>query len=393
MKLDSAVNSVDIAFLTIIVSLLSFGQYSIFYNYHIDNLDDLINVTVNFFQGETHWRAFQNRITGPAIVNTIDNFYCYFSPSCTYEKAIKTFYMLITIISNLTFLFLVLRLNEGFIASLGWVFSFICGQMLCLSPYHFPWDSLELLLVTIMVFSDLRRQQPYVFFYVMFAVWVLTKETAVFVPIWLLLTRFAVPANPLNVKELLSYNKNLLVISAAMIGITIVVVKLLRDSLFVKSVIPRIGDDAGHQLFGNFITPIENYDILKTHLAGLLRVYLEPQTYSSLYVILFLLAIAYVVYRIYGKRDIPPDNLRITLFSSIYLAVVFISAKIDEPRVYFPMIPILFLIFLKISREEKSVISSEHSVSGVPTSPSRVGSAPRTEKSVEWKVAGGAGNK
>jgi hypothetical protein len=57
------------------------------------------------------------------------------------------------------------------------------------------------------------------------------------------------------------------------------------------------------------------------------------------------------------------------------------------------MIPILFLIFLKIGREEKSPAFLDHAVSGVRTSSGRVVSVPRAEKSGEWKTAGGAGSK
>jgi hypothetical protein len=57
------------------------------------------------------------------------------------------------------------------------------------------------------------------------------------------------------------------------------------------------------------------------------------------------------------------------------------------------MIPILFLIFLKIGREEKSPAFLDHAISGVRTSSGRVVSVPRAEKSGEWKTAGGAGSK
>jgi hypothetical protein len=84
--------SIDFLILYFIAAILSLAQWWIFLQYHESDFHEIGLATANFFHGETHWRAFQNRLLGPGLVVLVQRVLHYWRHIDEYDRALRAYY-------------------------------------------------------------------------------------------------------------------------------------------------------------------------------------------------------------------------------------------------------------------------------------------------------------
>jgi hypothetical protein len=345
----------DFAMLFFVAVVLSLGQACVFIQYHRFNLDSLALATANFFSGVTHWRTFQNRLVGPALVLPIQKLLCA-AGRCEYLTALRGYYYAATVAVNLVFLGLVLNVRRsltfGFICLMG----FIGFQVLMWTEWYYPWDPLELLLFSVLMFMDLKKRRGWTFFYLLFLVWVFSKETVVFVPIWLILMRGIIPADWRSPRAWWGLNGKIAVNAFAMLIAAIAITKVLRDRLFVRSVLPYVGTDAVHQKMGDQLALLNNIHLTRLDILRFIHFHSASYSYGTFYCITIGCLLIYSAWRVRQLYVIPPALVcRMLLFVAIYFLTVVVGGFAVEPRVYLPFGPMALALYLVVKGGHETV--------------------------------------
>ena len=114
MIMKNLAEPMSLFFLTFAMTL---GQYSIFMFYHQGNFHDLISVSENLLNGYTHWRVYQNRVMGPALIKLFQMASCKTTAVCDYGFALKIYHFLMMCLCNFLFCFLASRLLDRTLAN------------------------------------------------------------------------------------------------------------------------------------------------------------------------------------------------------------------------------------------------------------------------------------
>lgn len=325
-----------------VIAALTFAQFRIFAIFHVYMEAKLVEATSDFFSGHTHWRIFQSRILGPAIVEGIQWLDCHFLDSqCKYGNALYTYHFLSMLVSNFLFFTLVKRLGVGLLETCIFTVTFIGFQVLTSYVWYLPWDVLDLMLFTLMLLLDVRRRRPIVFFYVLSFFWMLTKETALFAPAWLLLSRFQFRRG-MTLFDAARSNVRLLAHVSILSLIIVVTISLLRESLFVSSILPGVGSDSGHGPFGQHIQAIFNLKSVTAELWKLINLsyFLDAQhPFNLTYAATMAVATAFAVFFGIAKSILDRELIyslrgRLMLFAGLYWLNLFLFGNILELRLY-----------------------------------------------------------
>jgi hypothetical protein len=340
-----AVRSTDLLVLFFLAAVFSFRQSSLFMQYHGPGIHDLDLATVGFFNGETHWRAYQNRLLGPGLILLVQKAFCFTGRSCDYDEALKLYYYAATYAANMIFLFLAIRIRRDVVFGFFCLMSFIGFQIMMWDYWYYPWDPLEMIFFSILLLMDVKKKQGMPFFYTLFLFWVFSKETAIFIPFWLLLTRGAVSGSWRSLRGWWTLNRKIALHAAAMLAIAAAVVRTLRDRMFVQSVLPGVGADEDNRHFGNMFTLFDNLDRIRSLLSQL--THFKSGGYGSVYVATYTGVFLYAVWCFWKYRTaLPPLAVRTFLFAALYFGFVMMSGVMAEARVYLPLAPMVLTLYL-----------------------------------------------
>jgi hypothetical protein len=189
------------------------------------------------------------------------------------------------------------------------------------------WDFLDLLWFTAFAYGIAsERRWPY--FLAIFLPALVTRETALFFPLWFMLVAAF---------ERGKFWRSQLVGSAAVLAAGAVVIKVVRDTMFIWSPYENIGVDEAHRTFGNFFTLPRN---LSDFAENILRLHFD--VVADLFVVLVL----WWIYRTWtgaGPRQRALAALLVCMLGSVFLVGI-----INETRNWLTMIPI-FLVYASTS--------------------------------------------
>jgi hypothetical protein len=243
------------------------------------------------------------------------------------------------------FLFLAIRIRHDVVFGFFCLMSFIGFQIMMWDYWYYPWDPLEMIFFSILLLMDAKKKQGMPFFYTLFFFWVFSKETAIFIPFWLLLTRGAVSGSWRSLRGWWTLNRKIALHAAAMLAIAAAVVKTLRDRMFVQSVLPGVGPDEDNRHFGNIFQLFDNLDRIRSLLSQL--THFKSGGYGSVYVATFTGVFLYAVWCFWKYRTaLPPLAVRTFLFAALYFGFVMMSGLMAEARVYLPLAPMVLTLYL-----------------------------------------------
>jgi hypothetical protein len=330
------------------------GQYSIFMFYHQANINDLMGVSEHLLEGVTHIRVFQNRLLGPALIKLLQHSLCSMQVSCEYSEAFKSYHLMMITICSCTFFFLSSKIinsvvpeeNLNFLSKAGAIIAFTSIQLQMLGAWLQPWDYLDLLGFIILVCADYRRDKNYTFFWLLFIFWLSAKESAMFVPMWILLTRLDLKFKQCFSLKNLWARRLLLLQSFLMVIICIITTKYLRDHFWVHSTFTNVGTDDAHKVLGNLIGITDNYHRFRDALLELRHKKIDGWLYSSLYYVSFGLVYLVMRFLLVQKTSTQRQLFEVYNIMGIFFIMLWVIGSIPEPRLYLPLIPMFFVILM-----------------------------------------------
>lgn len=306
-----------VAVVTAFVVACTFVDFRLWAAFHRGNLGDLVDAARGVTLGTPHWRAYQSRLLGPYIIYAV-----YQIPGLSYTQAYTG------VVASLLFLWNALtfgvfsRLSGSVPAGL---LSVAVGSVFfngLHNQWFYPWDSVDLIVFTVLVYLIYARK-GFAWFLALFAVELTNREAALFIPVWIVLD-----SSNLGLRKWRS-----ILISAAMLGVGIVFVKVCRDALWVTSMLPGIGDDLSHRVLGNHFYFQRNIQQLAAGLKwpGVDGVGTCAMLGAGLWM------------RI---RDGSARTRRLMALMLIMLSSVLVLGVADEMRMYLVFIPLLFGVIM-----------------------------------------------
>lgn len=210
-------------------------EYWHFASWHSSHFNDLYHYQENLLHGHAPWLADQNRVLAPLLIEGIRRMF-----GTDYEQAYQRFMFGSFLAQNLCALILFgqCRLSAPG-AAVGLVLA-ASVPLLLFNYWWFPWTNLETILFLLLFAvdaADLTPKSGLGLSVVIFIASVFTKETAVFMPLWLFLRRASsVTTEDRRWSRLVPIG----CMCAAMVIAAIVVDTALRRALWVSGTFPNL---------------------------------------------------------------------------------------------------------------------------------------------------------
>ena len=176
--------------------------------------------------------------------------------------------------------------------------------------FLYGWDFLDMIiLTTLLIFIDRKAN---IWAYIMlFTVAIFNRESALFIPVWLIIDNF---------------KKKEMIYGAIMLLVGYVAIDLMRD-MFIASLYPSVGLDEGHKAIGNSILFTKNIKYFFQH-------------YDSWNMGDF----AYIPALMVSSILLRWRNIKVFLLTLFIFITILVFGCIHETRVWFVTIP--FIIYL-----------------------------------------------
>lgn len=309
--------------------LMVLGELRFLTVFQADNLSEWFAAARGVVIGQPHWRAYQNRLLGPHIIEVL----AWLSGS--YRVGFFMFAGISLYAVKALWCAAVYRLTADRRAAVYSVIGF-SALFLLLQDRHwlYPWDFLDTLIFSGLAYCmwTTRRILPLV---LLFFAALFNREAALFIPLWLVLdgVRFINKQGWFSL-EVASSGKiaggSLLLVGGA------AVTKLVRDALFVTSHHPTTGLDEAHALIGNHIYFGRNLaDFFVGNLMNL------DYAFVTALIVGFLLLLA----RRWQRTN---HQARVTVLLLVMLMNVFVFGLINETRMFLMFIPFVLLLLQDI---------------------------------------------
>ncbi len=296
--------------------------------YNMNNINTTISATQHLLEGYTHWRAFQNRLLSTFFVELLSKLLHPYSANA-YRDSLYIFLMLLFLAINIV-IYITLESKNGFEKLV--VFLFVnFWFFICSCTIWYPWDFFEYLFFYFLFFMVSKNDRAIFHYWVLCLVWMLTKETAIFVPIVLIACLIDVREKPLMTLE----NRKILSSSILMFIIVFAYTYITRNILFKYSTIDGIGFDLQHGGMANFINLKRNFLGMVTYSNGLCLV--------PVLIYLFYIAFCFKVYQY--RKSIGRKFMSLWIVVGAYLGISFVSALVIETRIFFPLSAMLVWLY------------------------------------------------
>ncbi|ACC71451.1 hypothetical protein PPMP20_12630 [Paraburkholderia phymatum] len=322
-----AITPLGIVALILFVALCTWVEYVFWAREHASNMDELLGASDGVLSGMPHWRAFQNRLLTPYLMDLFRNV-----SQNPYNEFAKVFLTLENFVLCICAYALTRRVSLTIVALVAssalWVY--------CMHYFSYPWDFTESMMLTLLFLLAIRSEGIFPFV-ILFILFVLSRESCTFIGLFLIL-RGVSP---------IAFGRRMEVRSLTWGGILIVVgvaiTEVLRKTLFKASMLPGVGADTLHEKFENHFHYLHNGKVFLVGSKG--------YDISLIYAMLMLvfLACAYV-----GYREKARNLLAIGITMTLYTLSIFIFGVLDEVRLYQPMTGILSLTVLYLLFETGS---------------------------------------
>jgi hypothetical protein len=216
--------------------LLALVQFRVLFDIHHENLTELAQASLDVLHGTPHHPAFQNRVLGSLILLGWSRL-----TGLSYHASHTGMLLLLTIASALT-AFAVVRALTGAadVAFRYAVYTMGAALALLAIDFVFVWDFIEPLVFFAFAYGIAARKSL-AYFSIVFAIAILNRESALAIPLWLLIDAFAGPDGRLG-RRLVSGSR--LAAGTVLMAIGILYTVVMRRWLFLHSSLPdRVGND------------------------------------------------------------------------------------------------------------------------------------------------------
>lgn len=208
---------------------------------HKAHMATLMAASQGVLEGTPHWRAYQNRLLGPALLEILGLFS---------REPFRVFAAIMFLTGNLA----LYRMCARWLPA-TWRGAWQAGLVL-LVPFvvwmygsHFwtyPWDFLEMHALLVLAYLALTVPVGTVWpFVALYAVALFSRESALFIPMFVLIRAWLVSV-PNRWRQT--------VLALGLIALGMGLIQLTRQSLFEHSSLPEVGLDTAHAVWGNHLT-------------------------------------------------------------------------------------------------------------------------------------------
>jgi hypothetical protein len=299
-------------------------EYVFWARKHVSNMDMLLSASDGVLSGMPHWRAFQNRLLGPYLLDA----FRYVSQNPFNEFA-KVFLLLENFVLCACAYLLTRKVSVTVIALVASTVLWVR----CIHYFSYPWDFTESLMLTLLFLFAIRSERvlPFVGLFVLF---VLSRESCIFIGLFLILRG----VSPLVFGQRIAVRP--LMWGAGLTLMSVAITELLRKILFKASILPGVGADALHERFENHFHHLHNASL-----------FLSGTKVSIMYAMIMVvfLACAYV-----GYREKAKNLLAIGITMTLYTLSISIFGILEEVRLYQPLTGILALTAVYLFFETES---------------------------------------
>jgi len=299
---------------------------------HYNNFSTLCNVTQGVVLGTPHWRAYQNRLLGPYIVEFISYIF-----EIKYCSALHLFNLATTVIAFAVLFFVLLRMSRmSYKLSFTYLIYFSVILLMIQHHYGYTWDNIDLIIFTILFYLILS-DKPLWCYVVLFFVGILNKESALFISLFLMIYSCDVKLHVTR-RIGVTFKKKQLLAGVIMLIVGAAYIKSIRTILFVSSSLDSIGADLDHAALGNHINFVIN----------LKRFYYNFWDLNAIVCVnvFVVLPTLYLLANIKKYNDI---QIKAIILYLIMLSSIFLFGLINETRMYTFLLPFLFIFQLSIS--------------------------------------------
>ncbi|WP_109478959.1 hypothetical protein [Paraburkholderia sp. C35] len=290
-------------------------------------MDELLGASDGVLSGTPHWRAFQNRLLTPYLLDL----FRHISPN-PYNEFAKVFLTLENFILCICAYALTRKVSltaAALVASSAlWVY--------CTHYFSYPWDFTESVMLTLLFLLAIRSEGV-VPFVVLFIASVLSRESCTFIGLFLILKG----ASPIALGQRMDVRS--VTWGGALIAVGVAITEVLRKTLFKASMLPGVGADTLHAKFENHFHYLHNGKVLLVGSKG-----------YDISLIYTMLVLVFLVCTYVGYREKARNLLAIGITMTLYTLSIFIFGVLDEVRLYQPMTGIVSLTVIYLLFETPS---------------------------------------
>ncbi len=298
------------------ILMISFMEYHLLSSMHDQYIPDDYKSTVAPLNGTAHWRAFQNRLLPGFILENI-----------TSKDPYRVFIFMTCLVANLmTFVLYKKYSNRTALINVGLlIFFFILLQYW---RWIFGWDLLDIIIFTLFLIG-IDRGYGLVYFTILFAGAIFNRETALVIPLWIILNEIRGRKRIWNI-----------IYGGILTAGGIALIQYLR-SFFKISCAGYVGADLQHVKFGNHFWLLEN-------LSNPLFSYVGGDDHRFDLIPIFVLVGLFTAWiRI---KEIPKEVYKnILIMISLMVLSIFLFTVMHEERQYFVILPFSIYLFSKFN--------------------------------------------
>lgn len=293
-----------------LVLAISWLQFSNWSQMHEDNLHILMDATTSVLHGTPHWRAYQNRVLSPVLVQGL---------TWLTGQSLAFFVQLMLLVLNGALYVLVLRRTaQPLLALLGVA---ACAMLWVLEQHYwsYSWDFTEaacwLTLAALAVSA--RGPVPVLLTIVVSA---FNRESALF------MTLYPLCMGVCLYRQDPAASRRWLLSGGLAVVLTVLIVEGLRKLLFDYSSLTGVGADLDHATFENHINLMRNLTVLKA---------MVKQPSALLFIFVFYaVAWFHVIWTAWQRRSFQVASLAFA--AAMCMASLLVFGLLNELRLYQP---------------------------------------------------------
>ncbi|MCD6115850.1 hypothetical protein J7K93_02450 [bacterium] len=293
------------------------------------NFKFMLHIDEGILHGTPPWRVFQNRLLVPFLAKLI-------SVCCniSIKEASKIFIFILIIFQN--FLMYGVMVNISGERRIGLKYSLVMSGLFLIfqdDRYILLYDYLDIVIFTYLAWL-IYQKKPLIHFIILFIISLFNRESALFIPIWLIMDACIFQLRFPFVKFRLF--RSLTGVGLLLSGI--IFTKLIRDVFFKTSMLKEVGIDAEHSIIGNHLHLSENiHSIIWDNFFG-----------TDIIVNIFLFCLIWFI--IYSNLKLrSQDILKYSLLIVFMLLSNLVFAWITETRIFFNLIPLILILYWNLT--------------------------------------------
>ncbi len=308
---------------------------------HHPHLKVLSEAAYGITCGRPHWQVYQNRLLGPYSVKYLSE---WFSQPFLYTFIALTICLIFMMIYLA--LFLLFKLTNSWEDALKYTLLMTALFIIVQDRvYLYLWDFFELITGLLLCYGILSRKNVF-YFILLFCLAIFNKESALFIGVWLIIDALLTDSQSEKHRYFLRWDKWLrLVTGGLMIAAGIVIVEMIRNTLFIRATgfIQQAGpgDGTGSMVHFKFFRNI--YFLAKEMM--------QPDISLNFIIPLILLTII-PLFLIYHIKYSDGLILKLIILCALHFLVILCFGAIMETRVFIALIP--YIVMIKAACEMRS---------------------------------------